>query len=166
MDYILNVRFNIVTEKMQTTLLIIRNFTWMLYAGPMIGFCLLLFVTPAHNRVTRVQTFQAFGPIFGISLGLCIYAAIAHHWIVYEHFYMSWETQKSQIMNAGVLCGLAMWISNIKLEVWTLDPFRKISPDTEQDKYKKLIPSLQNHLVVHVLLVIGTTILCGLGEII
>lgn len=149
---------------MQTTLLLIRNFTWMLYAGPMIAFCFVFLFTRGHNHVARIQTFQAFGPVFGVSLGLCIYSAVGYHWIAHKHFYMTWATENEQLMSAGILCGLIMWISNIKLEVWTLDPFRKVSPQEDPEKYKTMIPAFRKHLFVHTGMVILTTILCSMAE--
>jgi len=146
---------------MQTTLLLLRDASWLLYAGPMIGFTLLICVSNQENKRVLVNSFQLFGPIFGISLGTCIFAALGLEWITYEDFSLRWENSREVRFSIGVLVGFAMWISNFILEIWTLDPFRKISAETTAQNMKSLIQKLKGHLLLHTSLIIAITILCG-----
>ena len=47
-----------------------------------------------------------------------------------------------------------VWVSNVKLEIWTLDPLRKFDPNpavtpTLNEAYTYLIPPIQRHLNLH-----------------
>ena len=52
--------------------------------------------------------------------------------------------------------------SNIVLEIWTLDPFRKISADEAGKKFQGLMPKLKAHLVLHAILIFSVSILCSI----
>ena len=146
-------------------LLFLRDFFWLLYAGPMIAFTLLIVLTPISAQPqlrARIRAFQSWGPGFGIALGLCIYSAVAGFWMQNGDFDLPWQTSSEQLFSSGVLVGLCMWISNIKLEIWTLDPIRK-KDDVDLSSYVESVPPLKKHLVVHSLMVAITSALCQIS---
>ena len=137
---------------------IVRDLSWSIYLGIIVGFS----VTSLFPEATfsRIKSFQSFGVILGLSLGATILPSIALLWFERGNFYPS-----STIEMVGWIIGLCMWVSNIILEIWTLDPLRKddlgILPDTiiiveAEDK-------AMYHLRFHSVLVVLTHTFCWLS---
>lgn len=77
-----------------------------------------------------LRTFQGFGPGFGLSLGAAVFGALTAH--VGDVGAFSWGLDSATGGLPGALAWvvfLGLWASNIKLEVWTLEPLRKLDPD-------------------------------------
>ena len=133
---------------------IIRDIGWMIYAGTMFSFALLLpFVA---DKSKQFQTFMKLGTILGLSLGCVIFSCLLSRWIEVGHYY------PQNMMERIAFCtALSFWASNIILEIWTLDPLRKaqnqdlnIDIDT-QACHKRAIA----HLIIHCILLCTTHIL-------
>lgn len=120
---------------------------WLLYAGPMIAFTLLIF----HDR-TITRAFQKWGVGFGLSLALFIYSSVGIQYISEGHFYP--ELQNKPWMIAAFI----MWVSNVKLEVWTLDPLRKQHEKSEQE-IMQAHKNLRWHLLVHCIFIVSVHLL-------
>ncbi|MBO87406.1 MAG: hypothetical protein CL927_18820 [Deltaproteobacteria bacterium] len=112
---------------------LIRDLAFVVHAGAIITFACLAALShrvggPPRARILRV--YQAFGPGLGISLGLLVFTALLLHYAQVGAF--DWSPTPA----TGGAVGLAAWVvffvawaSNIRLEVWTLEPLRKLDPD-------------------------------------
>ena len=132
---------------MLSTLSVLQSLGWLLYAGPMIAFAILVRVhTPS------VESFQKWGVGFGLSLTLWIYTSIAIQYFNNATFYPDLSS------NPWIIAGITMWISNIVLEIWTLDPIRKKN-EISSDALQKSQQRLKNHLAIHAFFVLLVHIL-------
>ncbi len=138
---------------------ILRDLSWLLYIGPMLSFTVLIHLS--RNTETIVTSFQEWGMGFGLSLGSCIFFAVSLYYLQHQTFYLDFTSRT--LFSCGILVGLVMWVSNLKLEVWTLDPLRKIRPEDTPQR-AAAIQSLKSHLRIHAALVLATDLLCRLGE--
>ena len=61
---------------------------------------------------------------------------------------------------------LGLWVSNIRLEIWTLDPLRLLDTGgiTDEVAYAAAAKVLTRHLVFHGALVVCTLVLARLAE--
>lgn len=114
-----------------TTLL--RDLAFVVHAGGILTFALLAALShrvggPPRHRILRV--YQAFGPGLGISLGLLVFSSLVLHYATVGAF--DWSPAGGGGSVAGTAAWVVFfvaWVSNIKLEVWTLEPLRKLDPD-------------------------------------
>ena len=143
----------------------------MLYAGPMVAFAILIAARNAIPNMapwTLVRTYRAWGAGFGISLGLCILGGLTRYYLRHGSFTWGWSTPAETRVLATFLCFLAMWASNIKLEIWSLEPLRKLDKDgdvADPEAYRAATASFSQHLTMHAvlaLLVAGLAITSGL----
>jgi len=125
-------------------LTVCQSIGWTLYAGPMLAFCIM-----AYTNNNFYKSFSHFGVGFGLALTLWIYSSIALQYLSDGHFYPNIKEA------LWIPAALLMWISNIKLEIWTLDPIRK----NKSPALKQHIRSLRMHLTLHSLLIISVHIL-------
>ena len=131
-------------------LYICQTLAWTVYAGPMIAFCILSYLNPNFYKL-----FSQFGVGFGLSLTVWIYSTIVIQYLSEGHFFPSPQE------NPWLIAALIMWVSNIKLEIWTLDPIRKNKDPILPQKYMR---SLRSHLSVHTLLIALVEILFALNN--
>ena len=129
-------------------LYVCQNLGWTVYAGPMIAFAVLSYIHPHFYT-----PFSHFGVGFGLSLTLWIYSTIGIQYLSEGHFFPSLTD------NPWLIAAFVMWISNIKLEIWTLDPIRKHKEAILPQKHMR---SLRAHLSVHALLIALVEILFAL----
>jgi len=116
-----------------------------IYATPF--FVLGLLSIPELRR-KRLGPFMAVGPLLGLSLGGCILGSLSGIWM--DHKAFSWAQSSTEEMGLHITF-LFMWISNIKFEIWTLDPIRKaVGPPTEAS-----LRSVKRHLWIHCVLLIA-----------
>jgi hypothetical protein len=133
----------------------LRDLAFAIYTGPMVAFSVLTLAQPKISGLspeTLTRTFRAWGPGFGISLGIAVFSALATHYDQRGAFTWgpngggdSWEL-------AHWLLFLFVWISNIKLEVWTLEPLRQLDQKGEikdQHRFFQASRSLAGHLALH-----------------
>ena len=136
--------------KIHSFLYVLQTLGWTLYAGPMIAFSIM-----SYTNKEFYKSFSHFGVGFGLSLTLWIYSTIAIQYLSHGHFFPELGE------NLWIPAAIAMWISNIKLEIWTLDPIRKskdpIIPSTH-------LQSLRSHLTIHACLIALVQILCTLNS--
>ncbi len=88
------------------------------------------------------------GPMLGIALGTGIFALIGSTWLLYGRFELADMPPSSQVA-AAVL--LAVWLSNMIFEVWTLDPVRKSA--STADSFQSAVIRARRHLLLHCALV-------------
>ena len=132
---------------MLSLLSILQSVGWLLYAGPMIAFAILVRIQPSS-----IETFQKWGVGFGLSLAAWVYTSIAIQFFTNSTFYP--DIQK----NPWIIAAIIMWISNIKLEIWTLDPIRKKN-DSSLESLQQAERKLKNHLALHSIFVMLVHIL-------
>ena len=120
-------------------LYVLQTLGWTLYAGPMIAFSIML-----YTNKESYKSFSHFGVGFGLSLTLWIYSTIAIQYLSKGHFFPELGE------NLWIPVAIAMWISNIKLEIWTLDPIRKSKDPIVSSIH---LQSLRSHLTIHAALI-------------
>ncbi len=107
-----------------------------------------------------IRLIRSLGPLLGIALGLCIFGFLFGVWL--DHGGFDWpETQKG---SATLITFLVMWVSNIKLEIWTLEPLRKLDPNPPEkpediNAYRIAVKRFTTHLVLHTSAVLGFAVL-------
>ena len=137
---------------MASTFAIIKAVTFGVYAVPHALACLSLSFSGKTPDILRAYT--RVGPLLGIAMGACIAAALAELWMTHQAF---------PLLDAEHLpmtvAFLVVWVSNIKLEIWTLEPIRKA---TEWSPSTDALKSLRRHLWVHCL-ALGAV--CGVSQL-
>jgi len=145
--------------------LTLRDLGFLLYGGPLIAFAVLIALAPRIPGLApeaAVRTFRAWGPGLGLALGATILGALSARWLEHGTFSWSTETHAARLDLASWLAFLALWVSNIKLEVWTLQPLRSLDPPdgiTDAADYRAATRSLTRHLGVHAALVVVVLVL-------
>ncbi len=139
----------------------IRDIGFVVYGGPMVAWAILLAAQGRLNSLDApsiIRVFRAWGPGFGLSLGACVLGALLTRYLETEAFYWSLDTPEQRLDTGVWGLFLLMWVSNIKLEIWTLDPLRKLDGEdgiTDPDSYRSSATKLKRHLAVHALLVLA-----------
>lgn len=107
----------------------LRDLGQVLYMGPMLAFTLLL----AGSRLvttTRledvVRVYRTWGPGLGLSLGAWVLGLLVTRWLETGGFTWPLGTLPEQLDTAGWVAFFFLWANNCRLEVWTLDPLRKL----------------------------------------
>lgn len=109
-----------------------------IYGGSLVAFSLLLamrslIVGERSEGVMRV--FKAWGPGLGLSMGALILGGAVMHFRVHGAFVWPTDTLPQQLVLAQHLVFLVLWVSSFHLEIWTLDPVRKLEgPQGIQDR--------------------------------
>jgi|GEM_PF-3458573 len=132
-------------------LTIVRNIAWTLYMGVVVSFALMSIFSTVEKH-DYLLWFRKFGVILGLSLGTTILSSIVLTWLSRSSFY-----PQSTLETIGLGIGFTMWVSNIILEIWTLDPVRKFDLDLLDDAQN--IESIRQRGIRHVRL---QAILCVL----
>lgn len=125
---------------------------WSLYMGPMIAFTVIFIL---HSQIKSlslkalVDCFQLWGAGFGLSLGALIFSLLILRWQHYGEFTLYWSQPNDQIQSAAIGLAFLAWISNIILEIWTLDPLRKANQDEDMSSYLRSFVKLRSHMILH-----------------
>ena len=129
------------TELLQM-LSIVRNVAWTLYMGVVVSFALMS-IFSTFEKHDYLLWFRKFGVILGLSLGTTILSSIILTWCERQSFY-----PQSTLETLGLGVGFVMWVSNIILEIWTLDPIRKFDLHLLDDSLE--IESIRQRSLHHV----------------
>ena len=148
---------------MLTVAQILHNLGFLLYGGPLVAFTILITaadVIPHVKRWDLVRTYRAWGPGLGLSLGATIFGRLAAHYIENGAFSWGWSSPDERQLTAAWLTFFVMWVSNLKLEVWTLEPLRKLDSGVVSDEaaYTAATHRLVRHMWVHALLILAVAI--------
>ena len=128
---------------------------WALYIGPMVAFTVLFILHSQIKSVSLkglVDTFMLWGAGFGLSLGALIFSLLLSRWQQYGEFVLYWSQTSDHLQTSAITIAFLAWISNMVLEVWTLDPLRKLSERADTPEYLLAFEKLRRHMVVHSLL--------------
>ncbi|MEC7241851.1 MAG: hypothetical protein VXW32_11515 [Myxococcota bacterium] len=80
----------------------------------------------------RVERFLALGPVLGLSLGALILGGLGLHYHIAGGFNWSFATPETQRTATTHLLFLVFWISHFHLEIWTIEPLRKLQREEDQ----------------------------------
>ena len=136
-----------------------------LYALPILWSVLALMrASAASESLKTLRHFRRLGPLLGLSLGACILGTLAGIWLDHGVFELRWSTEAARVESAMYITFFAVWVSNIKLEVWTLEPLRKLDPEATQtpvfdDRYGHAVRSIQRHMTLHAVGLISVIVL-------
>jgi len=136
-----------------------------LYALPILWCTALLLWKGEHpDIVVPLRHFRKFGPVLGLSLGACILGALVGIWMDHGEFTFNWSTDHGRLSGAAVITFFAVWVSNIKLEIWTLEPVRKLDHQPPQQPsdmpaFFRAVGSLRTHLMLHSVGLVSVVIL-------
>jgi hypothetical protein len=138
---------------MNQLLLTLSTFFWSMYFGPMLAFTVILmgkkYLFPLKTE-SIVRTYQAWGAGFGLSLGAFIFTNIYLRWQQYGEFALYWSLPNDQLLSLSIILGFFAWISNLILEVWSLDPLRKMNGTTyDNTDYESVFLKFRRHLLAH-----------------
>ena len=137
---------------------LLRDLGFLMYGGPMIAFTILVVLAP---RIPHVQTwdvvrvYRSWGPGFGLSLGAPVLGALSLHWIQAGSF--TWA-DSTTLESVGWVLFLVMWTSNFILEIWTLEPLRKLDQEgnvSDPSRYNAQTQRLGRHMVFQSLFIVG-----------
>lgn len=155
---------------METAADLLRDLGFLLYGGPMVAFTVLVLLAdalPSMRPWDIVRAFRAWGPGFGLALGTCVFGALAGHWLRRGGFVWGWQTAAEKLELAAWLVFFALWVSNVKLEIWTLEPLRKLDPPagvSDPDAYVRALGPLRRHMVAHAAMVLAVVVLAEVAR--
>lgn len=101
----------------------------LLYAGPMLAFTILIGLSTRAPRLRQaeiVRTYRAWGAGFGLGMGAWVLGLVVSHYIDMGGFRWPLDTVDGQLVAARHLVFLVLWAFNVRLEVWTLEPLRRL----------------------------------------
>lgn len=151
--------------------LLLRDLGFLVYGGGICVFALMAALSARFGGLTTAQALRAyrsFGPGLGVGLGATIFGALLAHYGTAGAF--TWGLDAATGGATGLaswLVFLAMWVSNIQLEVWTLDPLRKLDPNgsgvaTDAAALDRATASAIRHLSVQAAMVVLMVVLVRL----
>ena len=138
---------------------------FLLYSVPIFWFAFsLLRASTEEKSLERLRNFRSLGPLLGLSFGACIFGTLAGIWLDHGEFTLRWSTQTDRAESALHITFFAVWISNIKLEIWTLDPLRKLdsSPTVTpviDDPLRTAMHATRRHIALHTVGLLAVLIL-------
>ncbi len=99
------------------------------YCGSVLSFALVLGLAMRVDRLDEVavmNVYRAWGAILGLSMGALIFGGLGAWTLAHDGFSWPQETLGDQLsaIKQGVF--LVLWVSSFHLEIWTLDPIRKL----------------------------------------
>jgi len=83
---------------------------------------------PVDARVV-MRAWRYWGAILGVSMGSLILGGLGHYYLSNGAFSWPLETAQQQLTAAKHGLFLLLWFSSFHLEIWTLEPLRKLDPD-------------------------------------
>jgi hypothetical protein len=126
----------------------IAGFT--VYAAPVLAMTAWLSMGLQRPLAAGLRRYLALGPVLGIALGACILGAVGRLWLEEGGFTWNLENPQGQLAAAQQAIFLLVWVSNIKLEIWTLDGARAaIAEQASPESFQAAASTLRRHLWLH-----------------
>lgn len=103
-----------------------------LYVGPMVAFTVLIAM---HRRLRPMQpwdvvrTYRAWGAGLGLSMGAWVLGLLLGYYIDQGAFVWRFDSPTARWTTARFLVFLALWAWNLRVEVWSLEPLRRLDQD-------------------------------------
>lgn len=147
---------------------VLQNLGFLLYGGPMVAFAILVAAarTIPHMHVWDVvRTYRSWGAGLGIALGACVFGGLLRFYLLFGGFLSVWDQPEASAWLPTFGVFFVMWASNIKLEIWTLDPLRKLDQNgtiKDEAAYAIAHAALARHMsaqaaMVAIIVVLATT---------
>lgn len=108
---------------------ILHDLGMLLYAGPFLAFTVLVSLSsrlPHLKPWDVVRTYRAWGSGLGLAMGTWVLGLLARHYLVHGSFTWGWANLWQSLTLAAHVVFLALWIWNVRVEVWSLEPLRKL----------------------------------------
>jgi len=83
---------------------------------------------PVDARVV-MRAWRYWGAILGVSMGSLILGGLGSYYLMSGAFSWPLDTLAQQLTAAKHAIFLVLWFSSFHLEIWTLEPLRKLDPD-------------------------------------
>lgn len=99
------------------------------YGGSLFAFAVLLLARhhlAPLDTVAIVRAWRAWGAGLGLSMGALILAGLGLHYLDRGAFIWPTASAQDRLFAAKCLFFLVLWASSFYLEIWTLDPARKL----------------------------------------
>jgi hypothetical protein len=132
-----------------------------IYCGSVLGFALLLGVAPRMERLDPVavmDVYRAWGAILGLSMGALIFAGLAAWFLQHGNaFVWPLDTVSDQLAYAKTAIFIGLWASSFHLEIWTLDPIRKLQSSgtiADRDAWQRAYGRVKSQLAFNSLLIV------------
>ncbi len=102
------------------------------YGGGLLGFAALMVsahVLEAIDLRVVLRAWRYWGATLGLSMGGLILGGLGAYYL--EHGAFSWplDTAPQRLTAAKHALFLPLWFSSFHLEIWTLEPLRRLDPD-------------------------------------
>lgn len=101
----------------------------LLYGGPFVAFTVLVALSGRLPHLARwdvVRTYRAWGAGLGLSMGAWVLGLLARHYLLTGAFRWGWADAGQQLILASHLVFALLWAWNVRVEVWSLEPLRKL----------------------------------------
>jgi len=144
---------------------IIQHVGFLLYALPTLWCTFALYRhRTAEASLPAIRSFKRIGPLLGLSMGACILGTLSGIWLEHGEYEFRWATPTDQAETAMYITFFAVWVSNIKLEIWTLEPLRKLDPNSAKEPalsepYTSALQATKRHLTLHAVGLISVMVL-------
>lgn len=144
---------------------VLQNLGFLLYGGPMVAFAIL--VAAAHSipnvRVWDVvRTYRSWGAGLGLALGAAVLGGLSRFYLHFGGFLSVWDDPEARAWLPTFAVFFVMWASNIKLEIWTLEPLRKLDQNgviKDEAAYAVAHAALARHMSMQAALVAAVAVL-------
>jgi hypothetical protein len=148
---------------MLTAAQILQNLGFLLYGGPLVAFTVLITARSAIPHMKAwdlVRSYRAWGPGLGISLGVSIFGMLTAYYLEHGSFSWGWSSPEEVQILAAWLTFFVLWVSNLKLEVWTLEPLRRLDRGgivSDEAAYQTATGRLLRHMWLHAVLILAVS---------
>lgn len=137
----------------------------------MVAFAILVSLSarlPALTPWDVVRVYRAWGAGFGLSLGGCIFGGLLGYWLRTGAFSWGFGGGQESLSSATFLVFFALWASNLILEVWTLEPLRKLDQGgvvKDEAAYREGAGRLSRHMTLQALLCVTVAVLATMADL-
>lgn len=137
--------------------LFVRELGFVVYGGSLLAMTAIIIAAgaghvPYLSKENAVRAYRAWGPGLGLSMGAMVLGGLLHHFLVNGAF--SWPLDAPT--TPAWIVFFVLWVSNLRLEVWTLDPIRKLDGANgveDNEAFDGAVKTLIGHMVVQTVLV-------------
>ncbi|MCK6525539.1 hypothetical protein L6R49_29370 [Myxococcota bacterium] len=115
-----------------TTLALVHWIATALYGGSLTAFAVLLSMRHRLSPLRPedvMRSFRAWGAGLGLSMGALILTGLLSRYLSEGGFSWPADTPEDGLRRAKAILFLILWVSAFHLEIWTLEPCRKLDQD-------------------------------------
>ncbi len=158
---------------MITALHALNELAALVHGGALLTFAILINARRAIPHVRTedvVRVYRAFGAGIGLSLGAFVPTDLFRHvhavnpTLSLPHsLALRFDTADHSLLSVRMVLLLAVWVSYVWLEVWTVEPTRKLDKNGAVDDavaYEAAATRVGRHLAVNAMLFAGVVV-CG-----